>query len=321
FYQINRNSNPFRIKQLNNNITPSYQWNFYDQAYFDTNDYFTDPNKNSIYYPFRQPIDKKERLVDIDNLQGKNLATLNSDQIDWNKSQYGLIDYLSENKNIGSFVELPDINHDIGLKIGFESKNITGMPLRICFKNIYNNLCVIYEELGKNKDFAWDYYLLPPMDNFSGYNISIDNISLGDYQTHNQIKSITIDKVDFDSYFKNKSQDINPNPEPVIYPKSNRLSSFLYQISIPNNLQNQTLIFSSTYNQDWKAFYFSGLKPIFLKDHILINNWANGWAISDLKNQRSNALTLYIVFWPQLLQFLGLILLIPTFIWIFKNKN
>ena len=319
FYKINRDSNPFKIKQINNNITPYYQWNFYDQAYFDTNDYFTDSNQKSNYYPFRQLIDKKERLIDINSLQGENLATLNSDQIDWNKSQYGLIDYLSQNKNTGSFLELPEISHDVGLKVGFESKNITGMPLRICFKNIYNSLCVIYEELGKNKDFAWDYYLLPPMDNFSGYNISIDNISLGGYQTHNQIKSVTIDKVDLVSYFKNKSQEIIPNPETVIYPNNNQLFSFLYQVSIPNNIQNQTLIFSATYNKDWKAFYFQGFKPVFLKNHVLVNNWANGWQLpSNIYKLNTN---IYVLFWPQIFEFLGFILLIPTFIWIFKKSK
>jgi len=321
FYKINSNSNLFKIKQVNNNVTPSYQWNFYDQAYFDTNDYFTDLNQKSINYPFRQLIDKKERVIDVNSLQSKNLITLNSNEIDWNKSQNGLINYLSQNKNIGSFIELPEISHDIGLKVGFQSKNITGMPLRICFKNIYNNLCVIYEELGKNKDFTWDYYLVPPMDNFSGYNISIDNISLGNYKSHNQIKNITIDEVDLAYYLKKKNKEIISNSENIIYPKYNQLFSFLYNIYIPSNTQNKTLIFYNTYNKDWKIFYFKGLKPVFLENHFLINNWANGWTLPDIKNQKSKELTFHIIFWPQIYQFLGFIILIPILIWIFKKKK
>jgi hypothetical protein len=317
FYKINNNPNSFKIKQINNNITPHYQWHFYDQAYFDTHDYITNPNQTSNNYPFRQLIDKNERVININNLHSKQLITLNAKQIDWDKSQQSnLIDYSSQNENTGSHVELPKINHNIGLKIGFLSKNITGIPLRICAKNIYNNICIIYEELGKNKDFAWDYYLIPPMDDFSGFNINIDNISLGNYQTHNQLKNITIDTIDLNSYFQIKTQKINPNPETVIYPKNNQLSSFFYKITIPNNLQNQNLIFSKSYNNDWIALYFKGIKPVLLKNHVLVNNWANAWQIPSTINDKPS--TIYIIFWPQIFEFIGFILLIPTFIWILK---
>ncbi len=321
FYKINRNSNLIKVKQINNNITPSYQWNFYDQAYFDTHDYLTNPKQTSNNYPFRQLIDKNERAINVNNLQSKNLINLNAEQIDWNKSQQSdLIDYSSQNENTGSYVELPEITHDTGLKIGFLSKNITGIPLRICIKNIYNNLCIIYEELSKNKDFVWDYYLIPPMDNFSGFNISIDNISLGNYQTHNQLKNITIDTIDLNAYFQNKTQEINPNSETVIYPKDNQLLLFLYKITIPNNLRNQNLIFSKSYNSGWIAFYFNGIKPVLLKDHVLANNWANAWSLpSSTINDQSS--TIYIVFWPQIFEFLGFALLIPTFIWILKSTR
>ena len=318
FYKINRNSNIFKIKQINNNITPAYQWNFYDQAYFDTSDYLTDPNKTSVNYPFRQLINTSEKIINNETIKGELLVDFNAKLIDWEKSQNSdLIDYQSQDENIGSFIEFPEINHNIGLKFGFLSKNISGMPLRICVKNIYNNLCVVYEELGKNKDFTWDYFLIPPMDDFSGFGISIDNLSLGNYQTHNQLKNIIIEKIDLDSYLKIKSQEINPPSETVIYPKNNQIFSFFHKINIPNNLQNQTLIFSENYNQGWTAFYFKGLKPIFLKDHILINNWANGWTIPSEINDLSS--TIYILFWPQLFEFLGFFLLLPVLIWIFRS--
>ena len=319
FYKINRNSTFFKIKQLNN-TAPNYQWNFYDQAYFDSQDYKTIPNQTSIIYPYRQLIDKRERVFDK-NLFGQNLITLNPDQIDTDKIKSNVVDYSSLNKNIGSYISLNDLAHNIGLKIGFKSKNITGLPLRICIKNIYNNLCMVYEELGKNKDFTWDYYLIPPMDNFSGYTISLDNISLGNYQTHNQLESVTVDIVDFDAYQKTKTQEIPTNSELVIYPKEIQISPFLYKTNISTSSQNPTLIFSQNYNSGWLAFSFNGLKPVFLKDHVLVNNWANGWQLpSELKSDKLTS-EIYIFFWPQLLEFFGFLLLIPTGIWIFKKKK
>ena len=56
-----------------------------------------------------------------------------------------------------------------------------------------------------------------------------------------------------------------------------------------------------------------------LKDHILINNWANGFV---LDNTTSDDATIVIIFWPQYLEFIGFGLLILTVMGIvLKKKN
>jgi hypothetical protein len=57
-----------------------------------------------------------------------------------------------------------------------------------------------------------------------------------------------------------------------------------------------------------------------IKEHMLINNWANGWRLEELPNTADQS-TLIIIFLPQYLEFLGFLLLIITFILILISKN
>jgi hypothetical protein len=56
---------------------------------------------------------------------------------------------------------MDNLPHDAGYLVGFKSKFITGLPLRICVKNLYNNICVAYEELGKHSASQWDFFSYP----------------------------------------------------------------------------------------------------------------------------------------------------------------
>ena len=57
-------------------------------------------------------------------------------------------------------------------------------------------------------------------------------------------------------------------------------------------------------------FPFLGGKE--LKEHVLVNNWANGWII-DSEKFKVQSSKFVIVFWPQYLEYLGFVILILTF--------
>ena len=74
-----------------------------------------------------------------------------------------------------------------------------------------------------------------------------------------------------------------------------------------------------------------------LTDHVLVNNWANGWSFDSVYGERSRTTqdklittnhsqpttptTIYIVFWPQILEFLGFALVPLPFLWILRKKS
>ena len=74
-----------------------------------------------------------------------------------------------------------------------------------------------------------------------------------------------------------------------------------------------TLILSQSYDSGWIALQNGKL----LTRHVLVNNWANGWEINP-----GTTSTIYILFWPQLLEFLGFALLPIPFLWaLFVRKS
>jgi len=58
-----------------------------------------------------------------------------------------------------------------------------------------------------------------------------------------------------------------------------------------------------------------------LKEHVLVNNWANGWVLDNNDSPNHKFIT---IFWPQYLEYLGFAILIFTFagiLFLKKSKN
>jgi len=125
-----------------------------------------------------------------------------------------------------------------------------------------------------------------------GYKLSINNISYGNFTSKSKLDQISIIPIPFNLLSQIKS--------------NNTYST-----------NNNYYIFYQSYNKYWLAFYFNGIKPTFLTNHILFNNWANAWKIPDNFNNSK----IHIIFWPQILEFLGLGLTIFTLVFSFKRKN
>ena len=90
-----------------------------------------------------------------------------------------------------------------------------------------------------------------------------------------------------------------------------KINYFTYKIK-SNNMtikQYNNIILFQSYDPGWIAF--SNGK---LLNHVLINNWANGWQINNETMKQSNNEIICIIFWPQYLEFLGFELLIIVFI-------
>lgn len=188
-------------------------------------------------------------------------------------------------------VELPNLPNSFGYIIAFKSQYISGIPLRICLKNTYSFLCSLEDELNKNKYLSWDYFLIPSTGENIGYKLNISNISYGNQNSESILEEISIIPIPFQLLSQIKTD-------------------YKYQSS------SEYLIFSQSFHKGWIAFYFQKLKPVFLKNHVLYNNWANAWELP----QNIEASQVHIIFWPQLLQFLGFGTTISVIIWAFKKK-
>jgi hypothetical protein len=113
-----------------------------------------------------------------------------------------------------------------------------------------------------------------------------------------------------------------------------KLSYYKYAIKINILEKDFNFVLNQAYDKGWLAyetnntwFPFFGKK---LEDHILVNNWANGWKMPESSEVSGQGLTdenckakldscsllpttYIVVFWPQYLQYLGFGILLATF--------
>jgi hypothetical protein len=186
----------------------------------------------------------------------------------------------------GFNIDLNFLPHNLGYLLIIKSSNLSGLPLRLCVKNIYSNLCSVYDELSKFNSFNDDVFVIPPSDDGIGYSISFNNISYANFKTKNAIKNISL--------------------IPIPY---NYLASLYSETE--NSIREKVLRLNQTYHDGWNA-YINNKK---IENHILVNNWANGWILDDTKGD------IKIVFWPQYLEYLGFFLVLLAFIWILFRKD
>lgn len=203
----------------------------------------------------------------------------------------------SLNKTDNYKINLDDLPHSFGYIIAFKSKFYSGIPLRLCLENSYSFLCAIEDQLSKNSDLLWDYLVVPPTGNNFGYKLNISNISYGYTLSKSTLDQIAIIPIPFHLLSQSKIDHIQTDPVKYV-------------------------VLNEAFNKNWLAYYYKGIKPVFLKNHVLYNNWANAWQLpGDFLKSEKLASNIHIIFWPQILQYLGLIITASTLIFILKKSK
>ncbi|MCX6726800.1 MAG: hypothetical protein NTY75_03195, partial [Candidatus Shapirobacteria bacterium] len=313
-YEVKSNTNIVKLQQITNFVSPAYQKSYFDLQY-SSNDYLTGTSKD-IIYPHRNFLTDTNTV----NLSALDVASSSSFI---NYTATDLYPPKSTNTNlkiVNNSLRVSALNSTQGLELqlnlphnqpyllGLKTKYTSGLPLRFCFRNSYTGLCTIEDQPTKNPSLAWDYYLIPATDNdFDGYTLSLNSVSLAGVPSVNQISDLSISTLPL-GLFATSNSTLN-TPFPVsfkpIFPNNSLIKVSLNPSSPPDTY----LTLYQSFSPGWLAISGNHLLP-----HVLVNNWANGWQISNISNQ-----TIYILFWPQLLEFLGFGLLIATIIWIIRQ--
>lgn len=287
-----------------------------------TSDNFINEQPQKIIFPF-------QNTTNITTLQNKAINYFALDIKNTNPDNTNLsldpdtkyINFFSLNSTQGTTLKLPNLNHQLAYIIAIKSKYIQGLPIRICLKNNYSFVCTVDNQLHDTNQFEWQYFLSPPLDTEIGYELHLNAVSYADYPSLSQIEQISIIPFPISHLSSTKSTIDNNFLPTQFYPVTiNKSMPHFHKITVDQSNQANTLVLYQAYNSDWLAFYFDGFKPIFLKPHILINNWANGWDIASMGELHSPA-NIYLFFWPQLLEFAGLALIPLTFFWLARRRH
>lgn len=234
--------------------------------------------------------------------------------------------------NCSLVLNFSDLPHDLGYIISVEARNKKGRSPLIWVENSTLKKSDLEVYLPNKKDWDKYYLIMPPTKKDGlGYTIHIDNISV-DQESVNDISQVTVNSLPYqflkDLYIKTGSLVSTQSFSKL---QVEHLNSSLYKVQ--GNLRG-TLVLSQSFENGWKAYLINDklqmlndkwglLAPIFgkeIKEHVLVNNWENGWvmnsdSVSDSDKSRKQVV---IVFWPQYLEYLGFILAGGMIIYVIK---
>ncbi|OGK64581.1 hypothetical protein A2313_04085 [Candidatus Roizmanbacteria bacterium RIFOXYB2_FULL_41_10] len=226
---------------------------------------------------------------------GNSFQTVKSDK---------LLTY-AKNLTLDTWWTLPEASPGAYL-LSIKSRKLSGFPLTLTVTSLNNQHKYLLTFLNDSSKSVTEYFVLPPFETFDqGLEIRINNHSFNNTPSVSEVSFMGLTPVPFSYLTGIRLQQI----ETVKSAKSkniviNKLSYWQYQGFLPDEFSNN-LILSQAFDPGWRA-YLNGRE---LKEHVLVNNWANGWVIPEDESGEVK-----IIFWPQYLQFLGFGLLIITFV-------
>lgn len=332
-----------QIRLIRNPVSMGPSAVFYDDfAYAKYHDYITysNPEKNTVLYPFRNIIDNQNRIISKDvptsfsnsvTLDpkltvntGNDCSPINSlEKTNFQKTitaekENNFIEYSSLGGSFCEHFSYPILPRNQGYLISIDSRNVQGLPLRICVRNYISNRCDLFTHLLSSKEFTQNVFLIPPTDQSIGFDINIDNFSVKNNPSINDLQSIEVSLFD--------------------YIKLSQIET--YPTAAAQTEEKNVLVYSQSFDSGWKAYkiekgemknekylssFTSQLSSFFpflfgkeIKEHVLVNNWANGWVLNSQLSTLNSQLV--IIFWPQYLEYLGFGILIGTFAWLFWSS-
>lgn len=329
-YRFDQPSSAYTLSNTATLSLPDFY--FIDQAYQDHRDYISQ-KKVTDDYPFQNLFSNrlqtevffsKDIIANIDPLTRKEISPLTfpNQQQSFTSSQeyYHLTDQKSSHLLAINF---PEAKLNQGYVLHVNYRHQTGLPLTISATS--TNLLHKYLDtrLESKKTSSDGWFVLPPMekDEFSsGITILFNNTSLNFLSTTNDIYSIDLYPIPFFDLISQTKSDTTISSQRASYLPT-KGSIFYYKVNYQPTASGSILVLPQSFSPDWLAFYFNckgrpPCLPTLLPNHVLINNWANGW-----QSPASYTGPIYIFFWPQLLEFIGLLLIPLTFFWFTRRTR
>ncbi len=197
------------------------------------------------------------------------------------------------------------LSHRLGYIVFINSQNISGRGLHFWILNEDEKYAPLDTYLKGDKN-QFETFILPPQDPFGqAYSLHFDNVSIGNQVATNQLNDVAMYTLPY-NFLTNLVLQSSPYNKPVInnqvITSVNHTNPSSYTITTKNN-QPFILALSQSYDQGWVAF----ANGKALNTHLELNNWENGWLITPVSNQSTQAIT--IIYLPQYLEYAGWICL------------
>lgn len=239
--------------------------------------------------------------------------------------------------------------HDNGYIIFIDYDYKSGLSPTFWVDNYLENRSEFEAKLTKNQ--KQNVFLLPPYQQyFDGYSFHIGVKSVGTELTESNINEVNIFPFPYETLkhitFVKQGYQENKMPQNNAVP-FNENNPISYILNITSDVKTITL--NQAFETGWSAYTIDSNSPIAyifpgffgekLEGHVMINNWANAWLISQKpadqtlhepstnSSEKTNGklrrggTSIVIIFWPQYLQFTGFGIVILTVLGIIILKK
>lgn len=224
----------------------------------------------------------------------------------------GAILFESENNAVGcKAFYLDDISQQAPHLILVEGENKTGRGLKLYLYNQSSDH-IDLEEMLPNGKFRTALSVLnwKNLDD-AGYTLSLENRAFGRLKSQNQLQTLKTFTLPLDWISQMRIHSLNEKPPfsevEIVAMKKVFTHSYLVTINKSQLDKPAFISLSQSFDQGWIAF--NTTKPFELLEHVQYNGWANAWIIDGAQTQN-----IVVLYWPQLLEFLGLGLATGCFI-------
>jgi len=219
------------------------------------------------------------------------------------KEQNGIknIEYQSQNASSCDYYYVDALPHSSGYLFSLTSRHISGLPLKLAIQNPVSERAEIETYLPVERNLVTSWIIVPPVAQTGrGYTVFLDTVSFGKERSRNSLQKITVQPFPY-NFIKQLKSTSSERPFSHIHTQLSVTHPFswFYQVAVEESVPSKaTLTLFQGYNSGWKAVSVSGITPSF-PEHVKVSSWANGWLLPpDTRN-------VLLVFWPQLLEFLG----------------
>lgn len=270
---------------------------------------YLSPNPDDIFFSAPSPYPQPDNSIPINPISPSYTSPI-SHGISFSDNFYSLT---SQNSHLPFVFTFENFVLNQSYKLSITTRHHSGHPLNIAILIDEDQTQPLFSQIPISSDWQTHTFTIPGLyspDFSHTVSVYLDNPSFNSLPTRNDIRSVYLSPA-----------PIIPTPIPTtnrLYPSYQASNNyFFYHLQIPAP-PSSYLVLPQSFDPGWLAFYFDGFRPVFLTDHTLANNWANSWQLpSDIVARSSD---IYILFWPQLLQFLGFLLLPIPFLWTIKSK-
>jgi len=256
------------------------------------------------------------------------------------------LEYQAQDGDICDTLFLTNLSQNQSYILAIETQNLSGLPFKFCFEDDETKRCVLEDVASQTTRPTTDYFIIPPYHGISHFNLILNNQAIGDVFSINRLLNIQVIPFPY-RFFQaihwqaSNSGITTSSAQSVNLTSTRKINRWLYAATLnQTDLTNTVISLNQAYEKNWRAYFipnsqFSILNFQFvniylpflfgkeIKEHVLVNNWANGWRLRPEQTgtsatQRAN---ITIIFWPQYLEFLGFGLLVIAFLVIIKMNE